>query len=711
MHNAFDGRADVVVQAGQVQGGVHIHGRRPREAPRLVPPPTPHFTNQLRVLAEADAAIAGDGTGPRILVLSGPPGVGKREAVRFWLSHNAESFPDGQFHADLSAGAEQDGLCSTKLREFLLAADVDPAAIPDTAEGRAACFRSWSTGKRVAVSVDMALAPRAVRMLCPGPGASVVVVTAAGSLGGLSARDSVTFIDLSPLEDEAAQVLLGRLTGPERIAAEPEAVRSLLELCAGLPIALCVAGAMIVTRSKRPIARLVAELADERRRLAALSRDEDLSVVAVFSTAYQRLSPAAQRCYRAFGTHPGAGDVGIDVLVASGGLVDSQAGDTVRDAVDELRVAGLVDETGDERHAPHSLIRLHAADMAAGDAEHETVLGRMLEHYLRVAVAAGHGAMPWRGWLEMFFADRLAETAPAEPMRLLEAERENLLAVLEVLFARGRLDDVCLLAVALWPVHERGKYFDDLISVNRPAVDAALENNRPDLVALLTTQLGFGYLHRGDVRRAYKTFQSAVVAAQRLDMLELEATAVESMGLAAVALGDTTDAEALLRRNLELAERIGGPRRRALARLHLAKVTAPAAALGLLDAALRSFRELDPVDKVNAGKAQLWLGQVLTTLGRFDEAGEWLRGALEVMRAHNRPFDQAQVLEALGDLARGRGDAAAAVRRYRASLALTESCGFVHEARRVAAKSAELGDVEADVEGDVEIVDPVPDGQ
>jgi hypothetical protein len=54
------------------------------------------------------------------------PGVGKREAARFWLQRHAERFPDGRFHADLGSSIEEDGLESTKLREFLLAVGHDP---------------------------------------------------------------------------------------------------------------------------------------------------------------------------------------------------------------------------------------------------------------------------------------------------------------------------------------------------------------------------------------------------------------------------------------------------------------------------------------------------------------------------------------------------------------------------------------------------------
>jgi hypothetical protein len=156
VQNFMDGRAEIALQARDIHGGVHVHGREyTLPAPRQIPAPTRHFTNQVRVLAAADRALAaGNGDGPIIVVFRGPSGVGKRETARFWLQGRTEQFPDGHFHADLGASVEEDGLESTKLREFLLAVGHDHEVVPDSAEGRAAWFRSWSSGKRVAVSVD-----------------------------------------------------------------------------------------------------------------------------------------------------------------------------------------------------------------------------------------------------------------------------------------------------------------------------------------------------------------------------------------------------------------------------------------------------------------------------------------------------------------------------------------------------------------------------
>ncbi|MGH3773845.1 MAG: hypothetical protein ACRDRW_21060 [Pseudonocardiaceae bacterium] len=689
VHNRMDGRAEISLQARDVHGGVHFHGQRHTlPAPRQVPAPTRNFTNQVRVLAAADQALAAAAEdGPSIVVFRGTPGVGKRETARFWLHRHAERFPDGHFHADLGASVEADGLESTTLREFLLAVGHDPQVIPDSAEGRAAWFRSWSSGKRVAVSVDNALTPRQVRMLAPGPGHSVMVVTEAGQLASLGVSSAVTFIDLEPLEEPAARELFGRLIGEDRLTAEPDAVAAVVRICAGLPIALSVVGALLGAFPSRRVSRVVAELDDEKRRLRAMSRDVELSVTAVFNTAYQRLSAVGQRCYRVMGLHPGEGDVGIDVLVAALELSEYD----VRDAVDELVAAGLVQEVSNDRYLLHSLVRLHATGLAestdpAGDRDH--ALTRMLDFYRRGALSAGHAVMPHRGWRELLFPGLTAgdQVASREPWGWLETERRNLSAAVRSAYQHGELEQVCQLCVMLWPLHERGKHFEDLIRTNELGLDAARKLGDTGLEALLGTQLGFPYLHQGDARRAYEAFSAALEPACASGHRELEATALESMGLARMAQGMPEESITLLRRNLALAVEIGFPRRTALARLHLAKVESPDVALRLLRDAENGFRSLDPPDTYNAAKVALWQGRKLTELHRFDDAERHLEQALAVMTEHRKPCDRVHVLEAIGDLAGTRERFGTARERHGEALAIAESYGFGHDAERLRGK-------------------------
>lgn len=649
LRNVLEGDVHTAVQAGRIDGGIHLHyGARPVPAPRMVPSKTVHFTNQLRVLREADEAWeAADRSRPVVLGFVGLPGVGKTEVARAWLEAHADEFPDGHFDADLAAGGTQDGLESTFLREFLIAVGYQPGAIPDTAEGRAAAFRSWSAGKRVAVMVDKALTPSQVRMLTPGAGRSVVLLTVPARLAGLGAREQAAVIDLSPMAESAARELLGRIGGADRVAAEPDAVRALVGFCGGLPIALSVAAATVAAYPRRRISRLVDDLRDRRRGLPALSRLPDLSVEAVFDAAHARLGELARDCYQVLGAHPGAGDVAVGTIAA---VLDLDVVD-VRDAVDEIIDAGLVQEPAEDRLSLHTLTHLHAWSKADRGTRHDELLARILGHYHRVGVAAGHAAMPRRPWRD-HLASHLAPfdvLAPADPMAWLSAERVNLATTVARAAESGTPHYAWELALMLWPLHERGKYLDDMAATAAAGAEAARAAGLPLVEAVLLTQHGFAALHRGEPKAARALFDRAIAGSGGDP--QVLATATESFGLAALADGRVDEAGDLLRKNLRSARDIGDPRRIALARLHLAKACAAEEASTLLTQSRSWFAGADPAEPVNVAKCDLLLGPVLATMGRRADAVAHLSRALAAMRELRRPFDEARVLACLGDVA------------------------------------------------------------
>ncbi|GLZ41945.1 NB-ARC domain-containing protein [Actinokineospora sp. NBRC 105648] len=693
--NVLGGHAHSVVQANNITGDVHFHAPVPAaRVPRMVPPASRHFTNQVCALDEADRHWrAAPDDRPLVLVVVGLPGVGKTEVARRWLRDHAEEFPDGLFGADLSAGVRENGLESTVLREFLLAVGREPGAIPDTAASRALAFGEWSADKRVAVLVDDALTASQVRMLMPRGGRSVVVVTVPARLVGLGVREVVAEIELTPLEDSAARELLGRIATADRVRAEPAAVAELIAFCAGLPIALCVVGATLAAYPHRPIARLVREVRDRREGLAPLSRTADASVAAVFDSASERLGDTARRCYQLLGVHPGPGDVHVDTVAAVLGLAEWDA----RDAVDELLATGLAQEGRGERLSLHDLVRLHALSKAEQDGVAARLLAAVDDFYHRVGVAAGHAVMPGRPWRDLL-APHLAafdDQVPEDAAAWLAAERVNLLTTVRRAAESAHPARAWELALLLWPVHERGKYLDDLATASALGAEAAHREGLVGVEAVLRTQEGFAALHGGDPDTAYALFSTAVDLAA--DLPAALATAVESLGLAALALG-RPDAAELLRRNVDLATATGDERRIALARMHLAKAVEPAEAVRLLTAARERFVD-GTGDAHNVAKCDLLLGVALTSAGEYERASACLSAAHRLTRELARPFDEAHALTAVGDLAAARGEVTAAVEEYRRALVVAESFGYEPRARELRARLSSLGH---DPEGDVE---------
>lgn len=699
-HNRFDGRADWVIQGRDFYGNVHIHvPDRPAPPQYQVPTPTQNYTNNEPQLATISDAVARGGElankAPKVVVVQGPPGGGKSETAYQWLADHTADYPDGQFYVPLVAGPEQSGLESTALRQFLIAVGYDPATIPENLDGRSTWFRSWSTGKRVAVVIDDALTPAQVRPLLPGNGRSVVLVTEAGRLSGLRVREAATFVELDPMRDSSARLLLSRIAGDGRLDDEPEDADELIRLCGGSTIALCVAGAMLAEFPVRPIGRLVRELSREGRRLRTLSRDAELSVRSVLNTAFDRLGADARRCYVAFGTHPGSGDIGIDTLRAALNLAEED----VREILDTLLSRKLIRETPHDRYLSYALVREHSIERAASDPElardAEVMRDRFSDFYRSRALSAGHAMMPGRGWLERLWPDLMIDvgTMSAEDARTwLEAERANLRALVEQEYrAETAREGVCQLAVALWPLHERGKYLEDLDAVNEHAAEVAEHLGATLAQGVVLVQRGFALRHSGQLDKAAELFLRAHELARQHGHRDVAATAVESLGLTRRDQGDVGEARRLLRDNLELALAIGAPRRVAMAQLHLGSVAHPLDALRLLDEAVTTFRSLPAPDEYNAAKALLWRGKRLIELRRFDDAVAALDGAMEFMVNHHFHFDQAQTQYAFGELALATEDEHAARRHFGEALAICRRRGFAELAERTQSRLVELG--------------------
>src|SRR5262249_31486274 len=149
----------------------------------------------------------------------------------------------------------------------------------------------------VLMVLDDVTEPAQVSPLVPNSVGSVVLVTSNEELAEL-ALDDAEFLPLDPLDDDASVRLLVEVCGAKRIAAEPDSVARIVELCAGLPIALRVAGARLKERPRLAVAELADEIADERRGLAAFAMRGKPMVSPVFTVAYRRLPPDAARLYR-----------------------------------------------------------------------------------------------------------------------------------------------------------------------------------------------------------------------------------------------------------------------------------------------------------------------------------------------------------------------------------------------------------------------------
>ncbi|MFC5288651.1 ATP-binding protein [Actinokineospora guangxiensis] len=647
---------------------------RPEPPRQLVPAPAA-LVGRDAELAALDAAAAAH----RLLVVTGPPGVGKSALALRWAHGRADGRPDGQLYADL--GGQRDPVPPEEvLGRFLRALGVPAGAVPLELDELSARFRSITADLDLLVVLDNAASAAQVRALVPGSPRALTVVTSRRSLGAL-AVDGARVVEVGPLPVEAAVDLLAALAGDGRVRAAPEHAARLAQLCSGLPIALCVVGARLAGRPKATLARAVDDLVDERRRLARLSFDRDLSVEVVFDVSYHALSEPAAKLYRTLGLHPGP-QFAVEAAAAAIGV----AGADAEPLLEELAGAHLVEEPEPGRCGLHELIRLHARQQAeAVDSERDrsVAVRRFTDWYLSTAVSASAQVTPHRDDLrcdlEYAPVEATGFTGHGDGLAWLERERTNLLAVARQAMERGWPAAAWQIADAMWGLflfrsHYRDWLEFDLLAVEatRRAGDAAAEAKAADRLGLLHHALGRNTEALVHMRRAQALWHS-------LGDAHRCAQSIERLGFAHLDLGEVDVALRHFRDALAEYRRLGQDRSTGLALISLGRALLdadrPAEAAEALAEATAVFDGLDVADPYNRARAQIALGRAETRTGDITGARARLSDAERTMTALDSPLGGADAAWALGELEQEHGDRASALAHYRRTEAVFAALG------------------------------------
>jgi hypothetical protein len=281
------------------------------------------------------------------------------------------------------------------IRRFLDAFDVPARRVPAEPAAQAALYRSLVADRRMLVVLDNARDADHVRPLLPGGPGCLTLVTSRNQLTGLVVADCAEPIGLDLLTGQESRQLLAARLGPQRVAAEPDAVDQIVTSCARLPLALAVAAAHAAARPDLPLAAFADRLRNTHARLDALATgDPATDVRAVLSWSYQALSREAARLFRLLGLHSGA-DISVAVAASLAGLAPRR----IPALFAELIREHLVVEPVPGRYSCHDLLRAYAAETGhTHDSEpyRRTALHRLLDHYLHSARSAAVTLAPFR---------------------------------------------------------------------------------------------------------------------------------------------------------------------------------------------------------------------------------------------------------------------------------------------------------------------------
>ncbi|MCC3772546.1 NB-ARC domain-containing protein, partial [Streptomyces sp. UNOC14_S4] len=578
-----------------------------------------------------------------VVVLTGPPGVGKTTlAVR--LAHLLRhTFPDGRIFLRLDG--DRDRAPHELLAELLLKVGVPVSSLPEATVDRAAMFRALLSGRRVLVVLDDARDESQIRPLLPGiPGCAVLVTT----------RDRAPvpagthLVDVAPLDDKEARDLLGRIVGPPRLALEPGAAERVLDHCAGLPLALRVTGARLASRPDWRVGCLADRLAGEVRERAAENTAEhaaeDTAVRTCVAASYHELAPEAAQAFRAIGLLPALEFPGW-VLAA---LLDAPDTDRPHDALLDANLVQVActDDQGRPRYRVHALVHAYAAERAL---EEEPPSWRR---------AAAARALD--GWLARLRTarDQLVSGSSADatcggmgdPDGWLESERSGLVAAVEFAADAGYGDRAAALAAVMEEVCHLRNWWDAWERSARAALHRARADGDHVTAALAQGSLARASAVRGRVAEAVGRFAPAV---DRLDELGEarhaawlrvhRSFAVADHGMTELALADAESAARTLGR---LGDGVGRVLAlRSLAFAHICR-RREADAVAVLEPVVETSERLGrPLLLADVLQMLAWAE---IGLGRFGRAARHLHRALAEYRLLRHRPGEAYALLALG---------------------------------------------------------------
>ncbi|WP_308118316.1 ATP-binding protein [Streptomyces buecherae] len=537
-----------------------------------LPRDTRDFTAREQALDEACALVDRAEAGhPPVLVVTGQPGLGKT-AFGVRLAHTlAPRFTDGQLFVNLRGMDAEPTDPREVLATLLRALEVAEHAIPHDLAGRSGLLRSLLAPRRLLLVLDNAAHEAQIRPLLPSLGGSLTVIT---SRSGLTGLEGVHRIALPLLRREESVELLTRVVGPARVGREAQAARDLTDLCGHLPLAIRIVGQRLAGRPRERLAKLVAQLAREERRLDLLNAG-DLRVRAAFGLSYEQLSPASQTLLRRSALASGP-DVSPETaaLLAGVSLPEAELG------LDELADRGLLQaDAVAERYRFHDLLRLFAAELVAsedGPGTERAARDRTARWMLARATAAGlhfdarrsappdettdvHGG-PGADPGEPTTGDPDPATAPAtraEARRWLEAEWAQWLAALRHAAEAGWHRAVVDAAEAMHWFSDLTQHWELWVEVFRRAAEAAraLGSGREEATHLNYLAWAYNlcvYDHRAALAAARAAYVAARDSGDQLQTgwaLGYEAGALRRLGRLDEAVAGLREAAACHQRN------------------------------------------------------------------------------------------------------------------------------------------------------------------
>ncbi len=650
-HNEFTGPVESVVNAQQV-GAINFHFGDRVLTPSAVTHPPADFTDRTDVLGLLNGiADPASLAMPRVVVITGPRGVGVSALIYRWVAENAHRFPGGNLQFDFQGEVTGGSDIGTAAEVFLSSLGVVDWAMPASTAARIRHYRTLTSQAPILVVLEGVTEPAQVRALVPNAAGSVVLVAAAvrdeSALEELTIDSGAQVVRLRPLSNEHSHLLLSRLVGNEPYEQDRLAADQIVQACHGMPIALrAVAG---ICRSRQwSLAEVAAALYDDSR-LAAV-RQAEADVTAVFDVAFANLPAGARDLAVAVGQIPGA-----DFAVETAAVAVDVSNETATRALSRLREAGLLYENAG-RFYLHDEFRAYLRGKGT-----DGVLRRVLDRQMAI-VAYADDAITHQDRLRGFdlrrYLDRLPDpfdgtkNRAAAASRWLRDEHLNLLQTEREISDRGWHREVAEFAVMMGGFNYNVRSLTAFEEWTTLGIASARQIGAAEIEARLLMMRSSVHHDRRDLDRMRADVEKALDIARRLEKPDLLGSALEYVGRYVQQTGDLTTAGAAFRDSISWWQREGHERGEGIAHYRYGVLLTEA---GDLPGALKELRTAITMltgikDQRMAGRARIASGVASAKSGDLWQARAALREAMETFDRLDIPHYQAQAMEKLAKL-------------------------------------------------------------
>ena len=621
----------------------------------------------LRVLNPAAGAIL---TG-----LRGMGGIGKT-ALALVLAHEwAARFPEAQLFLD-ARGTQPDPPTAQALMEQVIRAFHSTAGrLPDDPAALAGLYQQVLGGKKALLLLDNARDAAQARPLIPPAGCAFIVTSRQSILLG-----TVRPHDVGRLPDDEAADLL-REFHPALTDAHATA---LVRLCAGLPLALRLAGAHLALDGPAPdVAAYLRQLGSGR--LAHLDAEAaaagEITISETLRLSTAQLPAAEGAAWKKLGVFTAAFEVGAAEAIA--GADATMLGHFVRrsllerEGADRYRLHDLAADYARARLGPAALPALHLAHAA-----HYTAVGDEAEDiYLKGDAVGGlalfdreraqlEAAYAWLDKVVPGFSPSPLPTAPgasdgeaarAKAQDYPAAAARQLLALVNAVLYTGDLR-----------FHPRQRI--GWLESQRRAARLAKERQHEGAAL---GNLGLAHFSLGDARQAIGFYEQALVVSREIGDRRGEGNALGNLGNAHAAMGDARKAIEFYEQWLVIAREIGDRRGEGndLNNLGLAHADLGDArqAIEYHEQALVVSREIG--DRRGEGGALGNLGNAHKNMGDARKAIEYHEQYLAIAREIGDRRGEGNALGGLGVAHAALGDARKAIEYHEHYLAIAREIG------------------------------------